>query len=155
LPAKGKRTTHPAGFTFELPNGWRVENGERGAMLMPPGVTVDPAREDNPEVYTIWPSEDGAAPADEAFVSQYRDSLREQGVQLDKDGRKEAFGRYGSIYTFDFVHPARKTPFRVRIFSMTARNRQIALVATGLRAKVVSRDRALRDIAASLDYQAK
>jgi hypothetical protein len=153
--AKGKRTTHPAGFTFELPNGWRVENGQRGAILIPPGVTVDPAREDNPEIYTIWPSEDGSAPADESFVKQYRESLREQGVQLDKDGRKEAFGRYGSIYTFDFTHPARKVPFRLRIFSMQARNRPIALVATGVRAKVESRDGDLRNVAASLDYTVK
>jgi hypothetical protein len=150
--AKGKRQRHPGGFSFELPDGWRVENGRQGAMLAPPGSAVDPEREDNPEVYTVWPSQDGTSPADDQFVDEYRRSLLGQGATLENDGRKESFGRYGSIFTFDFVHPDRKTPFRVRIFRMQAKGRPIALIATGLRTRLAARERVLREIAASLDY---
>ena len=150
--SKGKRHLHPAGFSFELPDGWTAENGQQVAMVVPKGVRVDPGREDNPEIYTVWGTAPGAATDDAEFISGLRENFLAQGIKLDLDGRPEAFGRNGSIYTFDFVHPARKAPFRVRIFSLKAKGRTIALIATGLRDRVISRDKPLRELAATLDY---
>lgn len=63
LLAKGKKTLHPRGFSFELPDRWKWELAEQGGVLLPPGVVVDPEREDNPEVYSIRvpDSQDAAA----------------------------------------------------------------------------------------------
>ena len=149
---KGKRHLHPAGFSFELPSGWTAENGQQVAMLVPKGVQVDPGREDNPEVYTVWGAAPGSAAGDAEFIGGLRENFLAQGIKLDQDGRPEAFGRTGSIYTFDFLHPARKAPFRVRIYSMKAKGRPIALIATGLRDRIAARDKPLREIAATLDY---
>jgi hypothetical protein len=152
LAAKDKRHRHPAGFSFEPPNGWTVENGEDAALLVPKGAKVDPDREDNPEIYTVRPSGEGAAGGEKALVAEMRETLVSQGVKLTEEPRPEAFGKRGSIYTLDFVHPARKAAFRVRVYSMQSKGRTIALIATGLRERVASRDKALRDVAASLDY---
>ena len=149
---KGKRHLHPAGFSFELPAGWTAENGQQVAMLVPKGVLVDGGREDNPEVYTVRGAAPGSASDDAEFIAGLRENFVAQGIKLDQDGRPEAFGRNGSIYTFDFLHPARKAPFRIRIYSMKAKGRTIALIATGLRDRVTARDKPLREIAASLDY---
>jgi hypothetical protein len=148
---KNKRQRHAAGYSFELPDGWTFEAGSRAVVVLPKGVKVDPDREDNPEVYTIWPGGQGEQ-ADGEFVAGFRERLAAQGAAVDPAARPEAFGRFGTIHTFDFVHPARKVPFRVRIFSMQAKGKTIALVASGLKEKVASRDRTLREIAASLDY---
>jgi hypothetical protein len=150
--AADKRHRHPEGFSFQAPNNWKVENGEGGALLIPRGVTVDPGREDNPEVYTVRPSPADAVGFEKEMVAGVRESLAGQGVRLEQDSRPELFGRNGSIYTFDFVHPARKAAFRIRVFAMRVKGRVIALIASGLRDRVASRDKALREVAASLDY---
>jgi hypothetical protein len=152
LTAKEKRHRHPAGFSFELSNGWTVENGAEAALLVPRGVSVDPNREDNPEIYTVRTSPVGTTAGEKELIAGLRETLVSQGVKLEQDPRPEGFGRRGSIYTFDFVHPARKAAFRIRVFSMQSKGRTIALIASGLRDRVASRDKALRDMAASLDY---
>ena len=150
IEAKGKRYNHPAGFSFELPDKWTVENGEDSAMLLPPGVKVDPARENNPEVYTVNMSPANAPKEAAESVQDLRSSIEGSGITLDD--KQETFTKYGVIYIFDFLHPRTKAPLRVVSFVITAKGRSIVLFARGDRAKIQARDKTLREIAATLDY---
>ncbi|MBK5290159.1 MAG: hypothetical protein JJE04_00505 [Acidobacteriia bacterium] len=152
LLAKGKKYQHPSGFSFELPGGWTAEMGAVAAALIPPGGKLDPNREDNPEVYTIWPAEAGS---DEDLVAATRQSLERSGAKPEGGGVNQPFkapGRAGTSHTMDFQHPERKVAYRIRIFSLHVKGRRIALLATGHRDKLVAREKDLQEIARSMDY---
>lgn len=152
-----KRYKHPKlGFTLELPDGWTTEDAEVGVTLMPPGVTISPDREDNPEVYTVWSPQDDQS-SEQDYIQGIRARFRGGKVPVEREGDIERFaqprkkdGISGVIYTFDFVHPERKAPYRLRAYAMTTRGRQLILIAQGLREKVASRDVVLRQIAGTL-----
>lgn len=151
-----KRVKHSLGFRVDLPDGWTSENVKVGLMLLPPGVTLDPDREDNPEVYTVWSAQDDQS-SEQDYIEGVRARFRASKIAVEREGDIERFalprksdGISGVIYTFDFIHPERKAAYRLRAFAMTTRGRQLILIAQGLRDKIASRDRALRDIAASL-----
>lgn len=151
-----KRVKHPLGFRVDLPDGWTSENSKVGLILLPPGVKLDPDREDNPEVYTVWSAQDDQS-SEQDYVEGIRARFRNSRIAVEREGDIERFalprkneGISGVIYTFDFIHPERKAAYRLRAFAMTTRGRQLILIAQGLRDKVASRDRALREIAASL-----
>jgi hypothetical protein len=151
-----RRVKHPLGFRVELPDGWTAENAEVGMTLLPPGVKVDPEREDNPEVYTIWSAQDDQT-TEQEYIEGVRARFRAGKIAVEREGDVQRFalprkgeGISGVVYTFDFVHPERKAPYRLRVFAMTTRGRQLLLIAQGVREKVEGRDRMLREIAASL-----
>ena len=151
-----KKYKHKLGFTVELPDGWTTEDAEVGVTLLPPGVTVSPEREDNPEIYTVWSPQDDQT-SEQDYIEGVRTRFRSSKTPIDRGGDIERFavprkkdGISGVIYTFDFIHPERKGPYRLRAFAMTTRGRQLILIAQGVRDKVNSRDAILRQIAASL-----
>jgi hypothetical protein len=156
LIAKGKRTLHPRGFSFELPDRWKWEPAEQGGVLLPPGVSVDPEKEDNPEVYAIRiPAEDGPN-AERRYIEELKADLRTSKITADRGGDLENFpapGIGGVIYTFDFTHPRQKVAFRIRVFAMSSKGRTILLTANGHRLKVESRDRLLREVARSFAWR--
>ena len=152
--AKGKKMKHEAGFLFELPDKWKWEDASAGGVLLPPGVAVDPDREDNQEVYSIH-AQRGVS-SERAYVERIRADLKGAKIEIDRGGDLENFsapGRPGIVYTFDFAHPKLQTPHRVRIFAMTPKGSLIVLQATGLRQKLEQRDRLLREVARSLDWK--
>ena len=153
--AKGKRTRHPLGFTFELPEKWRWEAADDGGVLLPQGVVVDPDKEDNPEVYSISGTHRELS-SERQYISGVKANLKESGVEIDRGGDLENFsmpGLGGVIYTFDFVHPKHKVPYRIRVFAMTPKGRVMLLIASGHRQRVEQRDKPLREIARSLDWK--
>jgi len=149
-----KRYRHSLGFRVDLPDGWNTEEAKSGATLLPPGVKVDPNREDNAEIYTLWSAEmDGSNEQD--HVKSLRERFKASGMVVDRGGDIEAFsspGRPGVIYTFDFLHPQRKLPYRIRVFAMQHKGKPLLLIAQGVREKVAARDGALRGIAKSLEW---
>ena len=146
--AKGKKHQHAAGFSCELPDGWRAENGPQAVALLPPGVKVDPGKEDNPEVYTIWASQ-GEGGQD--LVSSTRINLERTGVKAEsKDEVFSVKDKPGTSHTFDFTHPERKLAYRIRIFSLRVSGWRLTLMATGLRERVAAREGQLKEIARSL-----
>jgi len=56
------------------------------------------------------------------------------------------------IYTFDFTHPERNAPYRIRVFAMQHKGRPLLLVATGQRERLMARDAVLREIARSIEW---
>jgi hypothetical protein len=142
-------------FKVETPDGWNFEEAEVGVTLTPPGVKIDPEREDNPEVYTVWsPVDDRTTEQD--YIATLRFQFRSGNVVLERGGDIEKFPiskrAPGVIYTFDFDHPERKMPYRIRVFAVQTKIRPLLLIAQGQRARIVARDRSLRDIAAALDW---
>ena len=151
---KPKRYKHPLGFSFELPAGWNVEDAAVGSTLLPPGVKVDPNREDNAEVYAVWSVEDDQS-TEKDYIEGLRQGFRKSSIKIDREGDLEVFsspGKPGVIYTFDFVHPKRNIACRIRVFSVTAKGKPILLVATGEREKLAQRDRLLREVARSFEW---
>lgn len=153
--ARGKRHEHPKlHFRVQLPEGWKSEPAEVGMTISPPGIVIDPKREDNPEVYSVWAIEYDQV-TEEEYIKSLRERFKQTGVKLDREGDLETFsspGRPGVIYTFDFIHPERKTPFRIRVFAIQHKGKPLLLVANGELEKLASRDRVLREIARSFEW---
>ncbi len=155
LAAKGKRHKHATlGFRVQLPDGWRSESAELGMTIVPPGLSVDPNREDNPEVYSLW-SVEADKTSEEEYIKTLRARFKQSGTKVERDGDLEPFslpGRPGVIYTFDFMHPERNAPYRIRVFAVQHKGRPLLLVATGQRERLMARDAVLREIARSIEW---
>src|SRR5437899_3066008 len=52
-PPDAPRHHNATGIAFRPPSGWKVIDGPRGAMLVPPGLDFDPSSQSNTEAYTI------------------------------------------------------------------------------------------------------
>lgn len=152
---KGKKVRHPQiGFRINLPDHWKSEPAEMGMTLLPPGVVVNPQREDNPEVYSAWAIEWDHI-TEEEYIKSLRERFKRSNTKLEREGDVEAFstpGRPGVIYTFDFIHPDHKSPYRIRVYAMQHKGRPLLLVATGQRDKLAARDAVLREIARSVEW---
>ena len=152
---KGKRVKHPLGFRAFVPNGWQAEAAEVGMTLSPPGAAIDNKREDNPEVYSIR-SPEADKTSEEEYIKSVRERFKQTGMKVDREGDLEAFSapsRPGVIYTFDFIHPEHKTPYRMRIFAFRHKGRPLLLVATGQRERLAARDAVLREIARHSEWE--
>ena len=151
---KGKRVKHVLGFRAFVPNGWTAEPAELGMTLSPPGARIDPDREDNPEVYSLW-SVEADHTSEEEYIKSLRERFKQTGLKVEREGDLENFsspGRPGVIYTFDFVHPELKKPYRIRIFAFRHKGRPLLLVATGQRERLEARDAFLREIARQSEW---
>jgi hypothetical protein len=152
---KGKRVKHELGFRAFVPDGWTAEPAEMGMTLSPPGAVIDPKREDNPEVYSLW-SVEADKTTEEEYIKSLRERFKQSGVKLDREGDLETFSQPshpGVIYTFDFTHPELKKPYRIRVFAFRHKGRPLLLVATGQRERLAARDGVLRDIARNSEWQ--
>lgn len=156
--AAKKKYKHPLGFRLELPDGWTTENATVGVTLSPPGTQISNEREDNPEVYTVWSCQDDGS-SEQDYIAGLRARFKNAKIAVDRSGDVEQFaiprkngGISGMIYTFDFVHPERKAPYRIRAFAMQVRGRTLILIGQGQRDKIVARDKTMREIASSIDW---
>lgn len=152
---KGKHVKHPLGFRAFLPNGWQAEPAEVGMTLSPPGATIDNKREDNPEVYSLW-SVEADKTSEEEYIKSVRERFKQTGMKVDREGDLETFSspsRPGVIYTFDFIHPEHKTPYRIRVYAFRHKGRPLLLVATGQRERLAARDSVLREIARQSEWE--
>ena len=117
---------------------------------------IDPKREDNPEVYSVW-SVEADKTSEEEYIKSLRERFKQSGLKVEREGDLETFlgpqGGPGVIYTFDFIHPERKTSYRIRVFAIQHKGRPLLLVATGQRERLVARDAVLREIARGAEWQ--
>jgi hypothetical protein len=151
---KGKKVKHTLGFRAFVPDGWTAEASETGMTLSPPGAIIDPKREDNPEVYWLWSAEYDQT-NEEEYIKSVRERFKQSGMKVDREGDLEQFSqpsRPGVIYTFDFIHPERKMPYRIRVFAFHHKGRPLMLVATGQRDKLMARDAVLREIVKQTEW---
>lgn len=152
-PASGSLFKHGLGYSLRLPSGWTATENAEGATLLPSGVTFNPARQDNPEIY-IAVMRDGYSPQEEAqIVSQFSAAVARNGASGGRNGQREAasFGpRGGSIYRWDVRDPNTGRLAAFDVFLAPEGQRAFVLVAAGEQPRIRARDSELRQILASM-----
>lgn len=152
-PKLEKPRKHGIGLIYAIPKDWRVEEGAEAVMLLPPGVMVDPEKEDNPEVIVAEIAEGLNGPEDAGIADELKARWGAMNVELLREPVKEVFsapGRPGAIYTLDLRKGTKN--MRVRAFYVLAKGKLLCLTASGDLARVTAREPALRVIAGSLDF---
>ena len=146
------RIAPPAGDAFE-----RIAGAREGAAIevdiLPPGITIDPDREDNPEVILAELPEGLNGPEDPAIPDALKGRYAAEGAEPLREPLKEVFstpGKPGAIYTLDFRKGSKN--LRVRVFYVQAKGKLVSLTVSGETSRLTAREPALRAIAASLDY---
>lgn len=152
-PKLGKPQRHGIGLVYAVPKDWKVESGAEAVLFLPPGITIDPEREDNPEVILAEIPEGLSGPEDPAIPDALKSRYAAEGAEPLREPLKEIFstpGKPGAIYTLDFRKGSKNV--RVRVFYVQSKGKLLSLTATGETARLTSRESALRAIAASLDF---
>ncbi len=151
--AAGMLFQHKFGFSLRLPADWTATEAPEAALLLPPGVAFDPARQDNPEAY-IAAMRDGYSQQDEAqTVAQLRASIARNGISGNRNGQREAaiFGqRNGAIYRWDLRDPASGRQMAFDIYLAAEGQRAFVLIAVGEESRIRPRDAELRQVLASM-----
>jgi hypothetical protein len=149
-----QRYRSDAGVVFRAPAEWSVHGVSGNAAIAPPGVTFDPQRPDNNEVYLILGTEDatdldspGIITALEALLAA--DNLRPQGtaekITLDAGGRPAR--------RFAWRGPTVPSgPLALHAYLVREGPYILILMAAAGSDAMSRHDARLRDVAASLDY---
>lgn len=156
VPAGGAIHAHESGFSFRLPAGWSVQDNARNSLILPPGVRLDPTRNDNSEAYIVG-SFDGYRPADEQqFVGQLSSEFAQGGVTVIRAYREAlaARGRQASVYTWEVRDAETRQNQLLRFYLVPDGQRALVIIALGEAARVASRDAELRAAAANLEFRA-
>ena len=152
-PKLGKPQRHGIGIVYALPKDWKVESGAEAVLFLPPGITIDPDREDNPEVILAELPEGLNGPEDPAIPDALKGRYAAEGAEPLREPLKEVFstpGKPGAIYTLDFRKGSKN--LRVRVFYVQAKGKLVSLTVSGETSRLTAREPALRASAASLDY---
>jgi hypothetical protein len=153
LPRLEKPRKHGLGFSYALPKDWKSEDGSEAVLLLPPGVTVDAEREDNPEIYLVEEPEGLNDVEDPGALDWLKAAVLSADIQVEREYGREVFtspGKPGAIYTLDLL--AGKRALRVRAFIVKSKGKLLMLRASGDRQRVISREWTLRAIASSLEW---
>lgn len=152
-PKLEKPRRHGIGLIYAIPKDWKVEDGAEAVLLLPPGVAIDPDKEDNAEVILAEIAGGLNGPEDPAIPGELKDRYADDGVKIAREPLKEVFsapGKPGAIYTLDLRKGTKN--MRVRVFYVMVKGKLLSLTASGDTTRLTLREPALRAIAASLDY---
>ncbi len=152
-PKLEKPRKHGIGLVYAIPKDWKVEDGAEAVLLLPPGVVIDPEKEDNAEVILAEVADGLNGPEDPAIPDELKGKYAADGITIAREPLKEVFsapGKPGAIYTLDFRKGTKNV--RVRVFYVMVKGKLLSLSASGDTARLSLREPALRAIAASLDY---
>lgn len=152
-PKLEKPRRHGIGLVYAIPKDWKVEDGAEAVLLLPPGVVIDPEKEDNMEVILAEIAEGLRGPEDAAIPEELKAKYSDQGVTIAREPLKEIFstpGKPGAIYTLDLRKGGKNV--RVRAFYVMVKGKLLSLTASGDTTRLSMREPALRAIAGSLDY---
>jgi hypothetical protein len=152
-PKLEKPRRHGIGLVYAIPKDWKVEDGAEAVLLLPPGVVIDPEKEDNVEVIFAAIVDGLSGPEDAAIPDELKAKYSAEGVTIAREPLKEIFsapGKPGAIYTLDLRKGSRN--FRVRVFYIQVKGKLLSLTASGDTTRLSMREPALRAIAASLGY---
>lgn len=153
-PKLEKPRRHGIGLVYAIPKDWKVEDGAEAVLLLPPGVVIDPEKEDNAEVILAEIAEGLDGPEDASIADELKAKYTAEGVTIAREPLKEVFsspGRPGAIYTLDLRKGTKNV--RVRVFYVFVKGKLLSLSASGDTTRLSLREPALRAIAGSLDYR--
>jgi hypothetical protein len=149
----GRRHRHESGFGLMLPSGWTAQDNPQGTILIPAGVTYDPSRNDNPEVYVAG-VHDAVDPAGERqLVQELSSAFLTSGVELTRAGDRQQVAQGGAVYHWEYRTPRYPTTVGLKIYVAAAAARTFVVLGAGEAQRVNSRDLPLREILTSMDFQ--
>jgi hypothetical protein len=152
-PPDGQVVQSSLGYTFRIPPGWTSTETPEGVMLLPGGVTFNPNRNDNPEVYLGLLRSDYDAAGEAQAVRQLSAGFARNG---GAGGQRQAttFGtRQGAIYRWELRDPqGRISAFDV--FLVPEGRRAFILIAAGEKARVRAQDASVRQIVSTVAFTA-
>ncbi|HET9886838.1 MAG TPA: hypothetical protein VFR10_04945 [bacterium] len=152
-PKLEKPRRHGIGIVYAIPKDWKVEDGAEAVLLLPPGVVIDPEKEDNAEVILAEIADGLNGPEDSSIPDELKSKYSSEGVTIAREPMKEVFsapGRPGAIYTLDLRKGTKN--MRVRVFYVQVKGKLLSLTASGDTTRLSLREPALRAIAGSLGY---
>jgi hypothetical protein len=148
---------HETGFGVRAPAGWSAQSSPEGVVMLPPRVTYDPNRPDNPELYIAGMQGDFDASGEGQMIQELSSAFVKSGVSITRSGEREEFaarGRTGAIYAWEFKNPQNGVLYGVKFYLTSQDRRAYIVMATGEAARIRPRDAQLREMAATMDYQA-
>ena len=138
------------GCSVRLPAGWTSNESSDGFMFLPAGVTFDPNREDNAEVYLAALRND-YDPSEEAQTVQQLSAAVALGGGRGGQRQTAAFGqRAGAIYRWELPNPQTGEMSAFDIYLVPEGARALVVIAAGEKARVRANDGSVRQILASL-----
>ena len=149
--------THPLGWSFSVPEGWRVQDLERASALAPPDRPHDIKRADQGHVYAVTAFGDIPNPEDADLPWRFRRTLAHNGFEpLGTPSRETlaANGRSIVLYTWSF-QPRRRAAFmetRLYLVPDQARKVTVVLVAASERDLLAPKNAELLQLASSLTF---
>lgn len=152
--AKGRLVQVSLGYSFRVPEGWTSTETPEGVMLLPAGVTFNPNRNDNPEVY-LGILRDDYDPSGEAQAVRQISAGFAQGGGSGGQRQSARFGsRAGAIYRWEVRDPASGRLAAFDVFLTSEGRRGFLMIAAGEKARVRANDDTVRQIMASVDFTA-
>src|ERR1051325_3734673 len=91
VPAVSQIHKHESGLRLRVPPNWAVQDDEQGMILLPPGVTYDPGREQNPEVYFAATDPGFKASEERKFVEEVSHGFVGSGTVVIRSGERQVF----------------------------------------------------------------
>lgn len=153
MPAT-QRYRSEAGVVFRPPSDWSVHAVGGNAAIAPPGVTFDPQRPDNREVYLILGTEDGTDLDAPELVTALETLLAADNLQPQSPAQKDTIDAGGrTARRFAWRGPSLPTG-DLALHAYLVRDGQyiLMLIAAAGTSAMPQRDAQLREIAAGLAY---
>jgi hypothetical protein len=138
------------GCSVRLPAGWTSKESSDGFIFLPAGVSFDPSREDNSEVYLAALRNDYDPSEEAQTVQQLSAAVALSG---GRGGQRQSvtFGqRPGAIYRWELPNPQSSEMSAFDIYLVPEGTRALVLIAVGEKARVRSNDPSVRQILASI-----
>lgn len=142
------------GYSFRLPTGWTSKESTDGVMLLPGGVSFDPNRVDNSEVYLLALRDDYDPREESQVVQQLSSAVAKSG---GRGGERQAmiFGpRPGASYCWDLRDPKSDGVTAFDIHLATEGRRAFVMIAAGEKTRVRSNDISVHQILSSMAFAA-
>lgn len=135
--------------SIRLPAGWSAERTDEGVLVLPPGATFDPARDDNPEVYLLS-ARDDYDPAGEAEVARNLGAAMTRGGGSGGTRQPMTFGsRRGAAYRWSVPHQRTGRILAFDVYVAALDSHAVVAIAIGDAARVRAHDATLRQVLAT------
>ncbi|MCC6669610.1 MAG: hypothetical protein IT458_01000 [Planctomycetes bacterium] len=148
-PLPGGTAQRFRGVAFDLPKGWRMQDGEQGTLLVPADANPDGVLE---EAYVLVADPETRALDGAAVEAQVEEAIQQLQPGVTRQGKvqKVRFGEVdGRLYVFTGSDPAGRR-LEVRVHGFLGQGAACALVALGYQDVLARRARTLQAVLASM-----
>lgn len=152
-PAQRKHQ-HPAGLTLTLPEGWSANDGSAGIILLPPGVTFNPA--EGKELYLAAAHSGYKGLDDPKLIADLQQEFAKPELGA---GERKPFtasgGRPGLALSWNVTEPSSGEPMAIRLYLTSGGGNVLVVLGVGLRPNVAKWEAHLQRVAAGIDFNTR